>query len=43
MKSLAELKPWEAEYPDGKSANELVSASLPEKMGYVNHADAETS
>jgi len=29
--------------PDGKSVNGLVSASLPEKMGYANLADAETS
>jgi hypothetical protein len=43
MKWLAALTPSEAERPDGKSGNELVSALLPEKMGCANHAGAETS
>jgi hypothetical protein len=42
MKWLAALKPWAAEYPNGKSVNGLVSVSSPEKTGYANRADAKT-
>ena len=42
MKWSAALKPLAAGYPDGKSVNASVSASLPAKIVCASHADAET-